>query len=301
MAGDVRKARPGQPLNDNGAFPYLRSHPLTVDRISEARNRTLLDHAPTRPPTMLHGLMQARSRVLMDESAQGLHRLNGGTSSPVLADRVGALYAAAMAASLLKEHGRAETQATEALRLAATATPREPAAERVLTLLQAQLRLARGDAPAALATLDGLGAAATERAPMLLRAQAALALQPGPAEASTTLRGSTEALQTWLADHPQDANAWELLSRTSAALGLGLRAMRADAEARAAVGDLTGAIDRLRTAQQVSRSATGQDFIEGSVIDARLRQISATRRQLALELRGDNRRVPGPDEPLPPQ
>jgi hypothetical protein len=66
------------------------------------------------------------------------------------------------------------------------------------------------------------------------------------------------------------------------------------------VGDLTGAMDRLRAAQQVSRTATGQDFIEGSVIDARLRQITATRRQLALELRGDSsRRVPGPDEPLP--
>jgi hypothetical protein len=29
---------------------------------------------------------------------------------------------------------------------------------------------------------------------------------------AATLRASTEALQTWLADHPQDAGAWELLS-----------------------------------------------------------------------------------------
>jgi predicted Zn-dependent protease len=219
----------------------------------------------------------------------------------VLADRVGALYAGAMAASLLKDHDRAETQAAEALRLAATASPREPGAERVVALLQVQVQLARGNAGAALALLDGLGAAVTERAPMLLRAQAGLALPPNASDGAATLRASTEALQTWLADHPQDAGAWELLSRTSAALGLRLRAMRADAEARAAVGDLTGALDRLRAAQQVSRSATGQDFIEASVIDARLRQISTTRRQLALELRGDNRRVPGPDEPLPPQ
>jgi predicted Zn-dependent protease len=245
--------------------------------------------------------MQARSRVLMDDSAQGLHRLNGASSSPVLGDRVGALYAGAMAASLLKEHARAETQAADALRLAATATPREASAERAITLLQVQVRLARGDAPAALAALDGLGAAATERAPMLLRAQAGLELHQRQAQASAApLRASTEALQTWLADHPQDAGAWDLLARTSGALGLRLRAMRADAEARAAVGDLTGAMDRLRAAQQVSRTATGQDFIEGSVIDARLRQITATRRQLALELRGDSsRRVPGPDEPLP--
>jgi len=301
MAAMFEKLDVATRLNDNSGFPYLRSHPLTVDRISEARNRTLLDHTPARPPTVLHALMQARSRVLMDESAQGLHRLNGASSSPVLGDRVGALYAGAMAASLLKEHARAETQATEALQLAATAAPREPGAERAITLLQAQVRLARGDAAAALAALDSLGSAATERAPMLLRAQAGLSQhQRQPGTPSTHLRASTEALQTWLADHPQDANAWELLASTSGALGLRLRAMRADAEARAAVGDLSRAMDRLRAAQQVSRTATGQDFIEASVIDARLRQIGATRRQLALELRGDtSRRVPGPDEPLP--
>jgi predicted Zn-dependent protease len=73
-------------LNDNSGFPYLRSHPLTVDRISEARNRTLLDAFAAAPAhAVMHGLMQARSRVLMDDSAQGLQRLNGGTSSPVLA------------------------------------------------------------------------------------------------------------------------------------------------------------------------------------------------------------------------
>ena len=137
---------------------------------------------------------------------------------------------------------------------------------------------------------------------MLLRAQAGLALQQSqPQGNSAGLRESTEALQTWLADHRQDAAAWDLLARTSGALGLQLRAMRADAEARAAVGDLTGAIDRLRAAQHVSRSATGQDFIEASVVDSRLRQLSSTRRQLALEMRGETRRVPGPDEPLPPQ
>ena len=76
--------------------------------------------------------------------------------------------------------------------------------------------------------------------------------------------------------------------------------MRAAAEARVVVGDLTGAIDRLRAAQAVSRGAIGQDFIEGSVIDARLRQITAQRRQLQLdarESRGSNRG--GPDEPQP--
>ena len=58
------------------------------------------------------------------------------------------------------------------------------------------------------------------------------------------------------------------------------------AEARAAVGDVSGAIDRLRAAQSLVRSGAANDFIEASVIDSRLRQLEAVRRQLTAELRG---------------
>jgi len=122
---------------------------------------------------------------------------------------------------------------------------------------------------------------------------------PGREGLPATLRDSTETLQTWVSDHSQDAAAWELLAATSQVLDLRLRSMRAAAEARAVVGDLTGAIDRLRAAQQVSRGATGQDFIEGSVIDARLRQMVAQRRQLQLDARDPQGRERNPEEPLP--
>jgi hypothetical protein len=74
--------------------------------------------------------MQARARVLMDDSAQGLHRLNGASSSPLASDRVGALYAGAMAASQLQDHARAEALGEQALDLARSTTPREPRANR---------------------------------------------------------------------------------------------------------------------------------------------------------------------------
>ncbi|MDP1912187.1 M48 family metalloprotease [Brevundimonas sp.] len=285
-------------LNDNSGFPYLRSHPLTVDRISEARNRTLLANSAPAPLTLQHALMQARSRVLMSEGTRALQRLSGETSSPLLADRVAALYAGAMAASFLNDHARAEVQVAQALQLAGTARPREPRAERALQLLQAQVRLAHGDAPGAMQALDNLPPGASGRPVLLLRAQAALELHRRDAGgAAVPLRSSTEALQTWLAEQPHDALGWELLAATSDALGLKLRSMRAGAEARAVVGDLVGAVDRLRAAQAATRTTAGQDFIEASVIDARLRQLMAQRRQLALEARGESRR-PGPgDEP----
>jgi predicted Zn-dependent protease len=287
-------------LNDGGGFPYLRSHPLTTDRISEARNRTLLTSSRPTQPTLLHAMMQQRARVLADDSVQALQRQNGGSSSPLLSDRVGALYGGALAASLLKDHARAAGLLEDARRLVQGASPREPAAERALGLLDAQLQLARGRPAAALAALDALPAGG-DRPPLLLRAQAALDLRRSDADAANTaLRSSTEALQTWVADHPQDAAAWELLAGNADALGLKLRAMRAGAEARAVVGDLTGAIDRLRAAQATARAPTGQDFIEASVIDSRLRQLSAQRRQLALEARGESRGGGAPRAEPPP-
>ena len=291
-------------LNDNGGFPYLRSHPLTVDRISEARNRTLLAGAAPLQPTLLHSMMQMRARALMDDNQQSLQRLNGNTSSTVLADRVGALYGGALAASRLRDHDRAERQVASALQLVSGAQTREPQAERALHLLQSQVRLARGDAAGALQALDGLANSAGNpgRPGLLLRGQAAMALwRSDAASAAAPLRASTESLQTWLAENPNDGAAWELLAGTTDALGLKLRAMRAGAEARAVVGDMNGAIDRLRAAQSMSKTPAAQDFIEASVIDSRLRQLTAQRRQLALEARGESVGRGAPLEDPPPQ
>jgi hypothetical protein len=140
---------------------------------------------------------------------------------------------------------------------------------------------------------------------MLLRGQAALAYWntqggaaacPAPAApggavacdapAYKALRSSNEALQSWLSTQPRDPLAWSLLAQGEEALGQRLRAMRAQAEARAALGDINGAIDRLRAAQSLVRSGGANDFIEASIIDARLRQLEAMRREITAELRG---------------
>jgi predicted Zn-dependent protease len=280
--------------NDGGAFPYLRTHPLTVDRISEARNRVLLAGPATPAPDLMHALMQLRARVLMDPNPQALARLAAGeSSSPLAIDRIAALYAGSLAQERLGQPARAETMAAAALEAAATLVPRETAAERAIALQRAEARLARGDAPGTLALLEPGGVAAAagradaDRPLLLLRARAALAWDTlDSAAAAGVLRLTAEALQTWVAEKPEDARAWELLASAWDAIGQPLRAMRAAAEARAALGDLSGAIDRLRVAQTRARGAgPGQDFIEASVIDARLRQLERTRREIALEMR----------------
>ena len=299
MAGMFDKLDQSSRLNDSGGLPYLRSHPLTIDRIGEARQIVQAaggGAAPAAP--LLHLLMQARARVLMDPSAQAVRRLQGlDARGPVeslpLADRLVGYYTGALASSSLRDFDRAEHDARAAQALGA-AMPDQVALQRALTSLVAQLALARGDAAGAASALAGTGGpgeADDSRAGMILRAE--LALAEGSAAA---LRRSSEALQTWVTERRGDASAWQLLAQTTERQGLRLRSLRAEAESQAALGNLPGAIDRLRAGQQFARKggAGTTDFIEASVIDARLRELLAQRRTLMAEQRrsGPQRETP---------
>ena len=183
---------------------------------------------------------------------------------------------------------RAERNARAAQALGA-AVPGQLGLSRALARLVAQLALARGDVAGATLALAEPGAVDDSRAGLMLRAE--LALAEGSVGA---LRHSGQALQTWVAEHRGDATAWQLLAQTTERQGLRLRSLRADAESQAALGNLPGAIDRLRAGQQAARSGgSGTDFIEASVIDARLRDLLAQRRALVA----DQRRIGPQREP----
>jgi beta-barrel assembly-enhancing protease len=300
MAAMFERLENAYRLTDSGSFPYLRSHPLTVDRIGEARSR--LDAAPAARaplrPTLDHQLMQARARVLMDPGVQALRRWQAADAGALVGgERLAALYASALASLELREPARAQT----ALDAASALVPKDTAnahAAFALGSLQAQVWQASGQAARALAWFDAQRAPAAgpstpaARPLMLLRAQAAIDAARaggGTAVPPASLRSSTEALQTWVAEHRIDATAWSLLAQGADLLGLKLRSMRADGEAAAARGDLVGAIDRLRAAQRQARSgnAGAPDFIEVSIIDARLRELTAIRRAQLVEALGE--------------
>jgi len=298
MAAMFEKLDQANRLNDNGSFPYLRSHPLTTERIGEARQRVdgLASTGSAGGTPLLHTLMQARARVLMDGSSTALRRLQsldsrGAVATLALADRLGSQYGAALASLQLRDLPRAEQTARDAMALLATAAAADAAsphsataaARHCLAELAAQVALARGDVGSARLALAAWPDAGTSpsRPDLLLRAQ--LALGDGSALA---LRQSSEALQTWVADHRLDATAWLALSQTAARQGQPLQAARAEAESQAALGNLRGAIDRLRAGQQMARQrGAGTDFIEASVIDARLRDLMGQRREQQADLR----------------
>ena len=285
-------------LNDSGAYPYLRSHPLTVERIGEARTRFEAAPGPRQAAQVPldHQLMQARARVLMDTSAAALRRVQGHDVSAA-PDRTVALYASALASLQLGEPARARTAIEAALPLARSSAPTDLRAAQALALLYAQSLQASGQAERASQVLAALPAPTPPgslRPLLLARAQAALDTTRSGGSASA-LRDHTESLQTWVAEHRGDAGAWALLAQCADSLGLRLRSLRAEAEARAALGDASGAMDRLRAAQRLARNSTAPpDFIEASIIDTRLRELTAQRRAQLAEARGERGRQDAP-------
>ena len=262
-------------LNDNGSFPYLRTHPLTLERIVDMRSRQPLGErqAPARAD-LEHALMAARARGLSAggvELSQALLREADEVpvSGPGDASRqAAALYAGVLAAMQLRDPERAQRYVD---RLSPrVAHDREGA--RLVRLLSAEVALARGDAPQALAMVQGTGVSA--RPDVLLSAQAAV--RAGRAAEAV------QRLQTWVALHPGDATAWQLLAAAHAAQGQALRAIRAEAEARVAWLDYPAALDRLRAAQEMARQG-GADHFEASIIDTRARAVESLLREQALE------------------
>lgn len=286
-------------LMDNGAFPYLRSHPLTSERIGDARTRLALE--PFARPRGLaeHALMAARARVMMDPRVDAwkvLENYDAGARNIRESggyEQLGARYAATLASIKLRHFDRAEATLRSAevtLQLINPSPAETTAARRQLTYLRAELAQARGrpmEGAAALDTLQG------EKSRPMLMQRVGLALASGEAPA---LRDAADALQTRVSLEPKDSLAWAQLALIWQKLGQPLRAVRAQAEVHAAAGDLNGAIDRMRSGLRQSRGPDA-DQVEASVIDARLRALVYERQSLLAEMY-KGRYIP-PDVELP--
>lgn len=271
-------------LTDSQQYPYLRSHPLTSERIGEARSRLGLSGAalqieamePADAARWLHAAMQGRARAMMDGRTEVLQRLAAAPLTGTGPEALANAYAAAVAALRLKDWRTADAAVVQCR----TLVVQQPAAARAVAVLQAEAALEKGQASEAQRIVaerlnDG------SRTSLLLTGRAVLAIH-GPAAG---LRSQAEALQIWVSGHPADATAWSQLAALHQRLGQSLAALRAEAESHWALGDVNGAIDRLRAGQRMARSARGADAdgIDATVIDARLKVMEQQRRRERIE------------------
>jgi predicted Zn-dependent protease len=275
-------------LNDNGSFPYLRSHPMTTERIADAQARQQL--LPTRgavPITPTHAMMGARAHVLAKPGVDGLRAIAaqaqvGTLASTNKAKQAGVLYGATMAEMQQRNFAAAKQCVLRLQNLSGL----ELSAVRVVRLLAAELALTANDAEQAVALLEPKATvlANHDRASRMLLARSRIATKK-PVQA----KEAASELSTWLNQHPRDASAWLLLALAYELQDDTLRAIRAQAEARAMELDYGAAIDRFKTAQLLAHQMASEGkldragHMEASIIDARLRELERLRREQALE------------------
>jgi predicted Zn-dependent protease len=260
-------------LNDNGAYPYLRTHPMTTERAADMQSRIQLTGRTPPATTLDHALAAGRARAISNVGVDAQRALvaEADSSSFTALPRVrqaGVLYAAVVAAGQLRD----AAAVNRLLARLEAAVKGDAAGERLARLLAAEAALAQGDAARTLklVELDG-----RRRPDVLLGTQALV--QIGKAA------DAAQRLQTWVAENPRDAAAWQFLSSAYGAQGERLRAVRAEAEARVAQLDYAAALDRFKAGQEMARKGGAQDHIEASIIDTRARQVESLLREQALE------------------
>jgi len=141
----------------------------------------------------------------------------------------------------------------------------------VVRLLRAELAALQGRHARAVALLQGAKAATDgprSRPELIALGQSLVQLQ-GHALQAEVLRQLRDLVQR----EPLDAQAWNTLAGLQSAQGQPLAALRSEGEAQMARMDWSGAVDRLRAAQDLARqSGRGPvDHIEASIVDTRLR------------------------------
>jgi predicted Zn-dependent protease len=277
-------------LNDNGSYPYLRSHPLTTERIADMQSRELdINKEPAQAIDLwaecLHSMMAARSRVLVQHDSQGLQIILDLAAQPLshpapkLAQQMGQLYAGTLAALKLRRPSVAQKMLNQLNGLIA------PTQNALLihqwTQLKAELSLAQNAPLASVALLEGLS---PNRATTLGLSQSRLAT-----EIPVQISQAKETLTLWVQNHPQDIQAWELLSQAQGQSADPIASIRSLAESFALKFDYSAAIDRLRAAQSKIKQLQSNGVLsraqemQASIVDARLRALLELRKAETLE------------------
>jgi predicted Zn-dependent protease len=309
FTGMFDKLQAANRINDNGSFPYLRSHPLTTERLGDMQSRLQLLSLPKADaPALLaqqteHALIATRARLLSDPSvsalrseltqaAAALRAPLPSTATPAQRIRhLAQLYGGAIASSRQRDAAGAMRYANAA-KDALILMPFEPLAgmdyaQGAIELIVIEAALiapsneSNSAAQTALSTLRNTPSQKNARPTLLAWAQLARAgigiNTPGLDRAA-----AIDALQIWLADRPNDSPAWQALASLHEAQGQQLRSLRAQAEAQVALLDFGAALDRLKAAQEWART-NAASHIEASILDTRTRAVQAMVKELQNE------------------
>lgn len=257
MAAFFEKLQRHTRVSDDGTLPgYLRSHPVTVERIADAQNKSAaLPYRQHLDSEEFH-FVRAKLRAEGGDPGEAVRHFQNALRERRFARESAARYG--LANALVRARRPADAQA-ELGRLRA-AGGRGPMVE----TLAARIRRAQGDLAGAGALLKEARTLYPHSTPLLY----------AHAEALEDLNRNEEALQVLAQaqrQRPRDPRLYALQSRAYAALGRRFQQHRAQAEFYALQGSLPAAIEQL----QLARASGEGDFYQLSVVDARLKELRA--------------------------
>jgi predicted Zn-dependent protease len=268
MPSFFEKMQRGMRVADDGTVPgYLRTHPITTERIADAQNRAASLPYKQHLDSAEFQLVRAKLRAEMGDARDAVAHFNALVRDRRYASEAAARYG--LAAALLRARREKEAEAEVGrLRAAGGSGP-------MVETLAARVKQARGDRAGAAALLGEAHARHPHSRP-LLYAHAEAMQEAGQNRQALALL--TESLRLY----PRDARLHSLQAKNYAALGKRSAQHQAQAEVYALQGSLPAAIEQL----QLARSAGDGDFYQLSVVDARLKELRA---QHAQELKDAKR------------
>jgi predicted Zn-dependent protease len=242
-------------LYENNAPGYLRTHPLTTERLADMGNR--IQSRPYRQvaDSLDFQLVRAKLRAQEGTGRDAVTEFEARLKDRSFAGSEAAVrYGLAQALQREGNFAAAEKQVDQLRRLNAVSP--------MIETLAAQLRLKQGDATAAVKILrDAQPRFPQERA-------IAYSLVESLLDARLPQQ-AIKVTEDELLNYPSDAKMHVLQAKTYAQLGKRLQQHRAQGEAYALQGQLSQALEQLELAQK----AGDGNFYEQSQVDSRLRDL----------------------------
>jgi beta-barrel assembly-enhancing protease len=241
-------------LYENNAPAYLRTHPLTSERIADMQNRAQNAVYKQSPDSVEFHLARAKLQAAQGSARDAVAQFSELVRQHRYADEAGARYGLASALARAGDYGRAASEAERVRKLLDS--------EPMVDLLVARIRLGAGNPAGAREVLRSALSRFPNYRPLHY---AYVDLLQG--------MGQHQAAIGWLAElvksYPRDSRLYSLQAKSYAASGKRLLHHQALAETYVLQGTLPAAIEQLQLAQ---RSGDG-DFYQLSSVEARLRDL----------------------------
>jgi beta-barrel assembly-enhancing protease len=241
---------------DSNAPSYVRTHPLTYERIADVESR--VDALPYRqvPDSLSYRFVKARLQVEQYPPRDALAHFEDVLREKKKVSEPAARYGLVLALMRLNDVKRANREVD----VLQTEVPENA----MVAALAGRVKIAAGDLPGALRLYAGAVQRFPRQRGLTIDYAQALLDAKQPREALDLIDGTLQAVRS-------DPRLYRLQAKAYAALGQRLQQHRAQAEAYVLLGSIPAAIEQL----QIGLKTGDGDYYQLSSAEARLRQLRA--------------------------